>query len=154
MTQEWSQLWKGVLPDAEQRWQEVLRRASGGPVDKLHDSVFCPVSAQAFAKAVREARELKGLGAACPHLWDNLVSILNDCVALAAPGASVQCKDQFSWRVVGVPKRCEAAVWPICQRSRSGVQSGAVTQFPAMPADQYCGAPGRTLQQPLHGLLL
>ena len=157
MTQEWNPLWNAVLPDAEQRWQEVLRRAPGGAADEPLSLEFCPVSTETFAQAVREgsggagfdgwtAKELKGLGVSCPSLWDDLVCILNDCVALAAQGACVQCQDQFSWRVVGIPKRCEAAVRPIAIASAiiRAYNRALLPQFPSMPADQYCGAPGRT----------
>ena len=104
----------------------------------------------------------RGLADASPMLMSELADVLADCVATSASAEAQACRDRFfSWKVVGIPKRCEAAVRPIAIAIAlmRAFHRALLRSFPALPSDQYCGAPGASaasacmawLNTPAHG---
>ena len=86
------------------------------------------------------ASDLKGLAIACPWLIVELAEVMHGCMLVQGEAAIVSCQDRFfSWRVVRIPKYCEAAVRPIAiARAVVGSWNRALlAQFPPPPEGQY-----------------
>ncbi|CAE7859390.1 hypothetical protein AK812_SmicGene28126 [Symbiodinium microadriaticum] len=93
------------------------------------------------------ASELKGLAGYCPWIVEELVDLLKSCIQASDEAVVASCQDRFfSWRVVGIPKRCEAAVRPIAISSAvvRAWNRALLAQFPPPPPGQFCGAQGQS----------
>ena len=132
-------------------WQEVSNAAGLRPepshgafpspcADEIRDAVDSGSGGAGFDGW--HSAELKGLIRACPWLLQELAELLDLCLANPSAASDAACRDRFfSWKVVGIPKRCEAAVRPIAIASsivRAWSRS-LLRHFPPLPEGQWCG---------------
>ena len=152
MTADWEPIWTRPSGNGAQAWDTVCQATSWPPAELGSSSFSAPTSDQ-LAAAIKEGSgeagfdELKGLAIACPWLVVELAELMHACMFLQDEAAIGACQDRFfSWRVVGIPKRCEAAARPIAIAS-AVVRSwnrALLAQFPPPPEGQYCGSPGHS----------
>ncbi|CAE7386236.1 ABCC2, partial [Symbiodinium necroappetens] len=135
-------------------WDEVANAAGLDPGPSV--SAFQPPSAEQLMQAIAtcsgspgfdgwSASELKGLMRACPCLADDLVRIFVSLLKAPRSEPAQKCQSRFfSWRVVGIPKRCEAATRPIAIASTlvPAWNRAMLRGFPAVPDGQFCGVSG------------
>ena len=135
--------WTATLANAQDRWQQVLDRVPNqnpSPVSPVIN--FTPVRLEVFLQAVRQgsggagfdgwsAKELKGLAAACPSLFADILDILNDCVSgslchvphnssleqLAVEDCGYQC-NSVRGAELDFRKVLDTLMWPLKQPSR------------------------------------
>ena len=154
MTEEWEKLWTKTHPAPQEAWDEV---ASAAGLDSAPSvSAFQPPSAEQLMQAIAtcsgsagfdgwSASELKGLMRACPCLADDLVRIFVSLLKAPRSEPAQKCRSRFfSWRVVGIPKRCEAATRPIAIASTlvRAWNRAMLRGLPAVPDGQFCGVSG------------
>ena len=155
MTRDWEPIWTRKACEATHAWSEVCRAAVWPPAEPNTQDFSFPTPNQ-LAAAIRKgsggagfdgwtASELKGLAGYCPWLVEELADLLKSCIQASDEAVVASCQDRFfSWRVVGIPKRCEAAVRPIAISSAvvRAWNRALLAQFSPPPPGQFCGAQG------------
>ena len=89
--------------------------------------------------------ELKALVLSCPGLLRDLTQIFIALLKAPLSEPVQKCQSRFfSWRVVGIPKRCESAARPIAIASTivRAWNRAMLRGFRAVPEGQYCGVSG------------
>ena len=155
MCAEWEPRWTAQLQAPGQAWQSVLQRAGVQPTPP---GDFANVSVEEMRTAISEgaggagfdgwtAKELRGLCTSCAWLVDDLVSLFNETLQHQSPEVLQACRDSvFAWRVVGIPKRTEAATRPIAVASSlvRAFNRAILKRCPEPPEGQQCGVSGQS----------
>eukprot|EP00439_Symbiodinium_sp_Y106_P054002 s1205_g7.t1 len=155
MCAEWEPRWTAQLQAPEDAWQTVLQRAGVQPTPP---GSFLRVTVEELRTSISDssggagldgwsAKELKGLSAACPWMIDELVRLFNEALDTENSEVLQACRDSvFASRVIGIPKKTEAATRPIAVASSlvRAFNRAILKRCPALPAGQHCGVPGQS----------